>query len=171
MAAEEPQDCSSAPLRRPVLVLGLGNILLGDEGVGVRVVEAMADTALPANVEVFDGATSGLDLLDTLADRRKVIVIDALAGDGEPGTVERLTPADLAVPAARSVSLHDLGLLETLTAARQLGICPPEVVIFGVWPKEVRWSLELSPEISRLIPRLIELILREVGVEQDRLTA
>ena len=80
----------------PTLVLGLGNVLLRDEGVGVRVVQALERVILPPDVEVFDGATAGVDLLDVLADRRKVVVINAIAGDSPPGTVLRLTPADLA---------------------------------------------------------------------------
>ena len=74
----------------PMLVLGVGNILLRDEGIGVRVVEAMQKLDLPPEVELFDGATAGMDLLNVLADRRKVIVIDAIEGDYEPGTVLRL---------------------------------------------------------------------------------
>ena len=96
--------------RQPILILGLGNILLRDEGVGVRVIETMRELDLPPEVELYDGGTVGADLLDVLADREKVIVIDAISGELPPGTVVRLTAAELAPAAEPSVSLHDFGL-------------------------------------------------------------
>lgn len=147
----------------PTLVLGLGNILLRDEGVGVRVVEAMEGLELPPDVELVDGGTAGLDLLEVLAHRRKVIVVDAVEGTSAPGTVLRLSPEDLVPQAAPAVSLHEMGFLETLTVARQLGIAPAEVVVLGIKPKEVSCGLDLSPEIARLVPRVIDLVLADVG--------
>lgn len=151
----------------PMLVLGLGNILLRDEGVGVRVVQAMEGLALPPGVELFDGATAGLDLLDVLADRQRVIVIDAIAGDNAPGTVVRLTPEDLVGHSGQAVSLHEIGFLETLVLARQLGIDPPEVVIFGIQPREMDSGLDLSPEIAGLVPEIIRLVLAELGTDAN----
>jgi hydrogenase maturation protease len=147
--------------------LGLGNILLRDEGVGVRVVQAMEGLALPPGVELFDGATAGLDLLDVLADRQRVIVVDAIAGDNAPGTVVRLTPEDLVGHSGQAVSLHELGFLETLVLARQLGIAPPEIVIFGIQPREVDSGLDLSPEIAGLVPEIIRLVLAELGTDAN----
>ena len=152
----------SATVRCPVLILGVGNILLRDEGVGVRVVQAMEQMELPPGVELFDGATAGLDLLDTLADRRRVIIIDAVEGDSEPGTVFRLSPEDLLPRANAGVSLHEIGLLETLTVAKRMGVAPREIVVIGVKPKEVNCGLDLSPEIARLVPEIIELIVAEL---------
>jgi hydrogenase maturation protease len=145
----------------PVLVLGVGNILLRDEGIGVRVVQAMEGMELPPGVELFDGATAGFDLIDALADREKVIVIDAADGDFQPGTVLRLTPEDLAPQRQQRASLHEIGIMETLTAARRLGVAPKEVVIIGVKPRHTGWGLELSPEIADLIPAIIELVRAE----------
>jgi hydrogenase maturation protease len=145
-----------------VLVLGLGNILLRDEGVGVRVVEAMEQMDHPSEVEVFDGATAGLDLLEVLADRRKVIVIDAIDGDCEPGTVLRLTPEDLVFQAAGGVSLHEIGLVEVLRAATRLGVAPQEVVILGVQPRYVTYGLELSVTLAGLLPKIIDFVLAEL---------
>ncbi len=148
--------------RCPVLVLGIGNILMGDEGVGVRVVEAMQGMDLPAGVELFDGATAGIDLLDVLAERRKVVVIDALDSDDEPGTVVRLTPDDLGPKSRVDLSAHELGLMEMLVMARHLGIAPGEVVVLGVRPDRVEASLELSPLIASLVPKVIELVFAEL---------
>lgn len=155
-----------APGRAPILVLGLGNILLRDEGVGVRAVEAMQRLDLPRGVELFDGATAGLDLLDVLADRRKVIVIDAIEGEVDPGTVLRLGVDDLVPREGRGVSLHELGFMETLAVARRLGIAPQEVIVLGVKPKDVSWGLDLSPEIDRLVPEIVRHVVGELEVER-----
>jgi len=148
------------------MILGLGNILLRDEGVGVRVIEAMQSINLPPGVELFDGATAGLDLLDAIADRPKVIVIDAVDAPEAPGTVLQFTPQDLAPRNGQSVSLHEIGLLETLAVAKQLNIAPQEVVILGVKPKDVACGLDLSPEIARLVPRIIELVLANLETRE-----
>ena len=159
----QAQQCARTRTRPcPNLVLGVGNILLRDEGVGVRVVEAMAEMELPPDVELFDGATAGLDLLDVMADRRRVIVIDAVEGDTAPGTVLRLGPEDLVPRDGGGVSLHEIGLLEALTLAKRLGIAPQEVVVLGVMPQSVECGLELSPEIARLVPEIIKLVLAEL---------
>ncbi len=143
--------------------MGVGNILLSDEGVGVRVIEAMEGRELPDNVELFDGGTASVDLLDSLANRDKVIIIDVVKGDNEPGTLYRFTPTDITLQRQNLTSLHQVGLLETLTMADYLSCAPREVVIFGIEPKEVGWSLELSPEVAQIVPRVIELVLAELG--------
>ena len=154
---------SAACGRRPILILGIGNILLRDEGVGVRVIEQMQKMHLPDDVELVDGGTAGADLLDVLAERRKVIVIDAVQADCEPGSVLRFTPDDLACPDRAGVSLHELGLGEALAMTRQLGCAPKEVIVFGIKPKELGCGLELSEEIAASVPKVIELVLAEIA--------
>jgi len=154
---------SNAHSRSPILVLGIGNILLRDEGVGVRVIERMQKMRLPDNVELIDGGTAGADLLDALAERKKVIVIDAVQADCEPGTVLRFTADDLTQPDGVGMSLHELGLGEALTMTRQLGCAPEDVVVFGIKPKDISCGLELSEQISASIPRVVELVLAEIA--------
>lgn len=156
--------------RPSVLILGVGNILLSDEGVGVRIVDAMKGIELPDNVELFDGGTASVDLLDNLANRDKVIIIDAVKGGNEPGTLYRFTPDDVTIQRQNLTSLHQVGLLETLTMAEYLGCPPQEVVIFGIEPKKVGWGLELSPEVAGMVPRVIELVLSELGGKHARTT-
>jgi len=153
-------------VRRPcivkhTLVVGIGNILMRDEGVGVRVIEAMRDLPMPADIELLDGGTSGVDLVDEVADRTKVIVIDAVKTDGKPGTAFRFGPADLLRDTEGTLSLHEFGLLDTLMTAEHLGCAPKEVVIFGIQPKEVSVGLELSAEVAEALPKVIELVLAE----------
>ena len=147
-----------------MLVLGVGNILLRDEGVGVRVVEAMRSLELPADVELFDGGTSGLDLLDIVADRRKVVVIDAVQADNEPGSLVRLGLDDFTPETESVVSLHQVGLLETLLMAKHLGCAPDQVVIYGIEPKDMGFGLALSPEVAAVVPTVIEVVLPELGM-------
>ncbi len=149
--------------RCPILVLGIGNILLRDEGVGVRVIEQMQKIHLPDDVELVDGGTAGADLLDVLAERKKVIVIDAVQADCEPGTVLRFTVDDLVRPDGVGMSLHELGLGEALTMTRQLKCAPEDVVVFGIKPKDTVAGLELSEEVEASVPKVVELILAEIG--------
>lgn len=143
-----------------VLILGIGNILLRDEGIGVRVIEALQGEALPDDVEAVDGGTSGADLIDTIADRPKVIVIDAVGGDKPPGTIYRMRPEDL-MGGPPAMSLHELGLLEMLQMAGQMGCAPNEVVIFGVRPSSIEPGVELTETIKATIPRIIALVMDE----------
>ncbi|MBN2446322.1 MAG: HyaD/HybD family hydrogenase maturation endopeptidase [Phycisphaerae bacterium] len=160
---QESQQPVAAPAAYPTLVLGLGNILMRDEGIGVRVIEALQGRQLPPGVELFDGATAGPDLLDVLAGRRQVIVIDALDGDYEPGTVLLLNASDLAAQPRQCVSLHEIGLFETLAMTRMLGESPRGVVIIGVKPFDVSCGLALSPGLTHLLPRIIDVVLAELA--------
>ena len=146
----------------PVLILGIGNILLRDEGVGVRVVEALADHELPDEVELVDGGTAGADLVDLLADRRKVIVVDAIEAGLAAGTILRLTPADLLPDQDEMISLHQLGLVQSLYMAEQLGCSPQEVVIIAVQPETIRPGLELSDDVQAALPRAVRAVLAEL---------
>jgi len=128
-------------------VLGLGNILLRDEGVGVRVVEALAAGGLPPGVEAADGGTAGVDLIELLAGRQRVIVVDAVAGDEPPGTVLRLSEHDLAADRF-SLSVHDFDLPQVLALARKLGVAPESVEIIGVRPFELGVGVSLSPRMA-----------------------
>ena len=143
------------------LIVGIGNILLRDEGVGVRAIEAMREMELPPNVEILDGGTSGADLIDDIADRKKLIVIDAVDADCKPASILRFSHKDMLERAEGQISLHEFGLLETLTATEQLGCAPKTVVVFGIQPKDISTGLELSPEIAELLPKVIELALAE----------
>lgn len=146
----------------PILVMGVGNILLSDEGVGVRVIEAMRDINLPDTIEILDVGTGALDIIDIIADREKVIIIDAVKGGSEPGAVYRFTPNDIAIQSPTPISVHQFDIPGTLNMAELAGCMPHQVVIFGIEPQRVEWGLELSPEVAAVIPRVIELITSEL---------
>jgi hydrogenase maturation protease len=149
-------------VKAPILVLGIGNILLHDEGLGVFAVEAMERLEPLDNVELLDGGTAGADLLDAIADRRKVIVIDALDADVEPGTILRLKPEDLLTDTSGHISLHEFSIAETLRMTRYLHCEPKEVVIVGVKPMDLNPGIGLSNEMTARLPKIIECVLAEI---------
>jgi len=145
----------------PILIVGIGNILLRDEGVGVRVIESLRRQRLPAGVEIVDGGTSGADLIDYIADRRKLIVVDAVKSGQAAGTVLRFSDQELIARSEGMISLHEFGLVETLLAVRQLGCAPQRVVIYGIEPADTGCGLELSAEVAAVVPRVVDLVVQE----------
>ncbi len=150
----------------PILILGVGNILLSEDGGGGRVIKAMKGVALPDNVEVLDGGTGALDLIDVMAGRDKVIIIDAVKGGGQPGAIYRFGCDQLSQGNMPISSIHQWGLAEELNMMELLGISPRETVIIGVEPEQVDWGLEPSPTLKKRIPDIAALVLRELAPEK-----
>lgn len=145
-----------------ILVLGVGNILLQDEGFGVHLVRAMASTAWPPQVEFIDGGTAGMEMLHLFTGVSFLIIIDSLDAKTEPGSIFKFNPGDIAnLPKGMGVSFHDIGLLEVLQVAGVLD-CLPETVIFGVQPKTIDWGLDLTPELREAKNKAIALVTQEI---------
>jgi len=149
------------------LILGIGNILLKDEGVGVHVVERLKTMPLPENVEVLDGGTAGLDLADYIAGRKKLIVIDAVNAGGKPGTLYRLTKENLDIKPKAIFSFHEIDFLDALHISEVVNSKPEEVVVIGIEPKDMSIGTDLSPEIQERIPRIIELVTSELNIDHS----
>jgi hydrogenase maturation protease len=150
--------------KKPILVLGVGNLVLTDEGVGVHVARRMQGMDLPPDVDVMDGATGGFDLLDDIEGRKKVIVVDTVNGGEAPGTIYRMTAEDIEETEKARLSLHEIDVTDLLKLADLFEIQKPEIVIIGIEPKDMdSASMELSPEIEAKVPRLIELVMKEIG--------
>ncbi len=144
-----------------ILVLGVGNVLLKDEGIGVHVVEIMEDMGLPENVTLVNGGVSGIDLLGAIEEADKVIIVDAVDAGVEAGAVFRFNADQVRVFLnEHKTSLHQVDLFDTLKIAMFLDRCP-ETVIIGVQPKEITWGMELTPDLDSAVPRVIDLVLRE----------
>jgi hydrogenase maturation protease len=143
-----------------ILVVGIGNLLCRDEGVGVHVIEEMKKMELPDHIELLDIGTSTMDLIGYLDGVKKLIVIDAMKAGGRPGTIYQCTPDDLLPEEEGPISLHEIGLLETLNMAKKIGM-EIETVVIGVEPKVFDWGMELSDEVKNKIPTIIEAVLKE----------
>jgi hydrogenase maturation protease len=145
------------------LILGVGNLLLSDDGVGVRVIQKLQqEHTLPAEVETVDGGTCGLDLLHFLEGVDRLIVVDAANLGLPPGTIKRLEGE--AVPAflSQKVSPHEINLPELLFSAKLTGIYPQKVVVFGIQPQTIETSLDLSPPVAAQVDELVERVLAEL---------
>jgi hydrogenase maturation protease len=144
-------------------IIGIGNLLLKDEGVGIHLIEYLRKEGGPLDgVELVDGATGGFDLLPFIEDSEKVVIVDAMkAPGGIPGSVYRFTPGDYET-GTRGSSLHDITLEDLFRLIRTKNKHLPPVVIFGVEPCEIGWGMELTPKIKELLPRLRELVLKEI---------
>jgi len=154
-----------------VLVLGVGNVLLKDEGVGVQAVWQLQKQDLPANVEVIDGGTAGLDVLLAQEGVYKLVVIDAVKAGKKPGTIYktrlkadeigRLTQV-FSQKGQLKISLHQVGLIDALAVAEKINCAPCEVVIIGIEPKEIDCGLELTRPIKEKLPEVIDKVLEEI---------
>lgn len=150
-------------MARRIIVLGLGNILLRDEGVGVRVVEALAEQyALPAEVEVVDGGTVGMDLLDTLAGCDHLIICDAVQTGAPPGSVVTLTDAEVPALFQTRYSPHQLGLSEVLATLILMEEAPAAITLIGVVPVDLDLGAELSPEVAAVVDQAVERVAAEL---------
>ena len=146
-----------------ILVLGVGNILLRDEGVGVRAIEHLqANYAFSPNVHLLDGGTLGIRLLEYITAVDHLIVVDAVRNGGAPGTLYRLLADQLTRCISFKNSLHQTGLLETLAYAEMLDKRPSTVVV-GIEPADIDpWGTELTESIQQGMAQLIEKILIEI---------
>ena len=143
-------------------IIGIGNPLMGDDGIGIAAVSALEKEGVPEGVEIIDGGTGGLTLLTLMEGAKRVILVDAVETGRKPGTILRLAGEDLEPEtAASSLSLHSSGLPEVLALGRALGTLPP-LILFGVQPDSVEVRLGLSELVAAALPPLLALIREEL---------
>ncbi len=141
------------------LIIGLGNTLLGDEGVGIRVVEDIRKTCqLPDHVQVVDGGTAGYKLLDWIKGKEQVILVDAVRGGEAPGAIYHLGYEDVKKRPDLKLSGHQIDLPEVLALAEKLGELP-ELLLIGIEPEVIDYGMELSKDVQSSIRPVIENIL------------
>jgi hydrogenase maturation protease len=141
-----------------IAVLGMGNELLKDEGIGVHVIRYLENVPGLGSVRLVDGGTRP-DAIDEIGDVGRLIIVDAIRGEGDPGAVYRLSPEQ--VQAQKPSSVHELTVMDMLWAMDILGSVP-DVTIIGIEPKEIDWGLELSPELANKLPQIAEVVLEEI---------
>jgi hydrogenase maturation protease len=156
----------SRPEVADTIVIGVGNLLRSDDGVGERVATALSAQELPPNVEVEGGGTQGLGLVNLMAGRRRAIFVDAVDMGLAPGEFIRFTLDQVRLPDDPvPLSIHAAGLRDALMLARALGVLPREVVVFGVQPASTGWDQSLSPQVEATLPALIARLQAEISVK------
>lgn len=146
-----------------IAVLGIGNVLLSDEGIGVHVVNKLKDEyEFPETVKLIDGGTMGLDLLPFLEGNDKVLIIDAVDFRKEPGTIDTITGDDIPRFLNSKLSVHQIGLPDMLFAARLMGSTPLEMCLVGIQPKSMEAGTALSEEIKEQFETLLDSVLQKL---------
>ena len=145
-----------------LLVLGLGNVLLRDDGAGPAVIASLRERRLaPDGVRLLDGGTLGLSLLPYLEDARRVVLVDAVAADAPAGTLVRLHGADVGPAVATRLSPHQVGVADLLDGARWHDREPERLVLLGVVPESIELGVGLSDPVRDALPQLINLVCEE----------
>jgi hydrogenase maturation protease len=147
-----------------LLVLGLGNLLLGDDGVGSAAIAVLLDRYRPPRgVRVLDGGTLGLSLLPYLDEADAVLLVDAIRADAPPGSLVRLDGEQVAPAVATRLSPHQIGVSDLLDGARWLGRYPRQLVLLGIVPESMELTVGLSPHVARSLPDLIERVVDDAA--------
>lgn len=150
---------SPDPRRAPVLVLGVGNELFTDEGLGCVAAQRIAALGLPG-VDVLDGATLGLALLPELAGRSALLLLDAIVSDGaRPGDLIELHGDEVPASYRLTLSVHQIGVEEALAAAEFAGCCPPVLAAVGLVPADLEVGFGLSPLTTSRLDSLVDRTL------------
>ncbi|MDH5298352.1 MAG: HyaD/HybD family hydrogenase maturation endopeptidase [Desulfobulbaceae bacterium] len=147
-----------------VLVLGIGNILLGDEGLGVRAVEEFRRRyAMPQQLTVVDGGTMGIELLPYVVGRSHLLLVDALQGDGQPGQVKRIHIDSPPAFFRNRSTPHQIGMADVLGLAAMTDELPASVTLYGVTPTTLNTGLELSQQAREGIDSLLRLLVDDLA--------
>ncbi|HSQ87795.1 hydrogenase maturation protease [Romboutsia sp.] len=147
-------------------ILGIGNILLKDDGIGVHIINELLKEDYPQNVDIVDGGTSILDLLDVFVKNDKIIVVDTLKGGHEPGTIYKVTPEEMGSYIKSNSSLHDVQVLDMLKNANLLGY-NPKVIIIGVEPSEIEYDIGLSNVLKSEFTNLLNIVRQEIELSLE----
>ncbi|MEW6556741.1 MAG: HyaD/HybD family hydrogenase maturation endopeptidase [Elusimicrobiota bacterium] len=159
-----------------IAVVGFGNILMGDEGVGVHVIKELQNPStfyrLPSTVELIDGGTASFDVILSLKNVDKLIIIDAIKNGGISGEIYKFQNFQISKFGnleIEKLSLHDINIIDALKIAGKVGQLPKEIIFIGIEPKEILPKLELSEEVKNKIPEVIKMVMSEIN--HDCLTA
>ena len=151
------------------VVLGIGNTILSDEGVGVRAAEALLERYdPPAGVEVIDGGTAGMELLEPLSNLDLLVVLDAVKRGQPPGSIVKLAGTEVPVFFRSKLSPHQISICDVLASLEFIGDKPKDMVLIGIEPASLELGLELTPAIAARIPEIVDIAVAELaarGVE------
>ena len=155
-----------------VAVIGVGNILLQDEGVGIHIVNALIkEYRFDPPIEIVDGGTTGMDLLNYFEDNEKILIIDAVNFDKEPGFIGSIENDDILTVLTTKLTMHHLGLTDVLSTMKVHDIKPEQMFLLGIQPESLELEMELSETVAARLPRMIEVILKKLnewGIKTDK---
>ncbi len=146
-----------------ITVLGLGNILLKDEGAGIRVIEYLkAEKSLPSFVRLIDGGTGGMGLIGFIEKADRLIIVDTVFGDGAPGDIYRFTFDSMPHQGKKASSLHDIGISGVFSLLDILNRKRPDTVIVGIEPGRVKYGIGLTLEVESAVPKAAKMVKDEI---------
>jgi hydrogenase maturation protease len=145
------------------MVLGVGSILMMDEGIGIRAIEELQNRYIfPDNVELLDGGTSGIELLSYISGKDYLIIIDAIKGNMPPGTVLKVDGEDVHAKFRTRISPHQIGISDLLASACLTGELPKQLIMFGIEPKTISMGIGFSDEVKSGFERLLSVVIEEL---------
>ncbi len=151
-----------------ILIMGIGNYLMGDEGVGVHLAETLEGYTLPPNVDVVDGGTGGFHLLEYFEKYKEVILVDATLDNNPVGHIRLIQPK-FASDFPKAMSTHDIGLKDMMSSLQLMGKVP-RIHLFVVSIESIQQQgIELTPEIAAIMPELIEQVISQVDLVNEQL--
>lgn len=144
------------------LIIGFGNLLMGDDGAGIHLIQKLAAHDLPAEVELVDGGVNSFAGLAELPSAERAILVDAMTGGGTPGTIYRLTAQQLdALPKTSAISVHDFSLSDSLQLIGRICKLPP-ILIYGIEPVSLELTMQLSQPVELAVDKVIGFIQEEL---------
>ena len=149
------------------MILGVGNLLLRDEGVGVHIATNLQEYPLPDYIEVIEGGTDGFKLFHLIMEADRLIVVDCVKGGDEPASIYRFDIDDFDhFPDIYKTSVHQVSITEVINLSGTMRT-PPRTTIIGVEPDEISMSMELSPKIQAKLPKVLEIVLETAGLDPE----
>lgn len=144
------------------LVLGVGNILMGDEGLGVRVVELFErDYDLPEGVACVDGGVAGVSLSGYFKDYTHIIIVDAVSSGAAPATIHCFRGTEIKDIPPTATTAHQIGIKELIAISRFEGACP-DIILIGIVPRDISFSMGLTPSVEAALPKAAQMIMDEL---------
>ena len=153
------------------LILGVGNILLSDEGVGVRVVQELEKRPeIQPHFDIIDGGTCGMELLDAMANRKHLIIVDAVLANKQPGEIVVLHDEQVPTFFSRKISPHQLGICDVLSALKLTDEFPQNLCLIGIQPESLEASIGLTETIQKAMPKIfatLNQVIAKYGLNLD----
>lgn len=150
-------------MKNKPVVLGLGNPLFQDEGLGIHMIHQLMQDGINEQAEFIDGGTDALALLGVIEEAEHLLVIDAIDGDYPPGTIRQLAGEEIPLLVTGRMSVHQIGFQEVLALAGLRGKLPAHIVLLGVQPQSLDWGTELSPPVASALPYLNNMVNEQIN--------